>query len=119
MLHEVMEYYGLHRDVRQEGFFETEQYHQLFVALKTAIHHGQLIAVSGVVGCGKTTVLQRMQEELIRERDIVVARSLAVDKDRVNLGTLIMALFYDVSTERDIKIPTQAEKRERQLLDLI
>ena len=119
MLHEVMEYYGLHRDVRQAGFFETEQYHQLFVALKTAIHHGQLIAVSGVVGCGKTTVLQRMQEELIRERDIVVARSLAVDKDRVNLGTLIMALFYDVSTERDIKMPTQAEKRERQLLDLI
>ena len=46
MLHEVMEYYGLHRDVRQAGFFETEQYHQLFVALKTAIHHGQLIAVS-------------------------------------------------------------------------
>jgi type II secretory pathway predicted ATPase ExeA len=78
-----------------------------------------LVAVSGVVGCGKTTLLQRIQEELAREREILVARSLAVDKDRVNLGTLIMALFYDLATEKDVKIPTQAEKRERQLLDLI
>jgi type II secretory pathway predicted ATPase ExeA len=30
-----------------------------------------------------------------------------------------MALFYDLATEKDVKIPTQAEKRERQLLDLI
>jgi type II secretory pathway predicted ATPase ExeA len=119
MLHDVMDYYGLHRDFRQAGFFETDQYHQLFAELKTAITQGQLVAVSGIVGCGKTTLLQRMQAELIQEKDIVVARSLAVDKDRVNLVTLIMALFYDLSTERDIKIPTQTEKRERQLLDLI
>ncbi len=87
--------------------------------LKTAVRQGQLIAVSGIVGCGKTTLLQRVQEELARDKDILVARSLAVDKDRVNLVTLIMALFYDLSTERDVKIPTQTEKRERQLLDLI
>jgi type II secretory pathway predicted ATPase ExeA len=42
-----------------------------------------------------------------------------VEKERVNLGTLIMALFYDLATEKDIKIPPQPEKRERQLLDLI
>jgi type II secretory pathway predicted ATPase ExeA len=88
-----------------------------------SIHHfqcdGVLVAVAGIVGCGKTTLLQRMQEELIREKDIVVARSLTVDKDRVHLGTLIMALFYDLSTEKEVKIPSQPEKRERQLLDLI
>jgi hypothetical protein len=43
MLHDVMEYYGLHRDFRQAGFFETEQYHQLFTELKTAIRQGQLV----------------------------------------------------------------------------
>jgi type II secretory pathway predicted ATPase ExeA len=42
-----------------------------------------------------------------------------VDKDRVNLGTLIMAVFYDLATEKDIKIPPQPAKRERQLLGLI
>jgi type II secretory pathway predicted ATPase ExeA len=119
MLHDVMDHYGLLRDFRHAGFFETEQYQHLFAELKTAIRQGQLVAVSGVVGCGKTTLLQRIQEELAREKEILVARSLAVDKDRVNLGTLIMALFYDLATEKDVKIPTQAEKRERQLLDLI
>lgn len=119
MLRDVMDYHGLRRDVRQAGFFETEQYHQLYMELKTAITQGQLVAVAGIVGCGKTTLLQRVQVELVREREILVARSLAVDKDRVNLGTLIMALFYDIATEKDVKIPPQPEKRERQLLDLI
>jgi len=119
MLRDVMDYHGLRHDFRQAGFFETDQYPQLYLELKTAITQGQLVAVAGIVGCGKTTVLQRMQNELVREKDILVARSLAVDKDRVSLGTLIMALFYDLTTEKDVKIPPQPEKRERQLLDLI
>jgi hypothetical protein len=32
---------------------------------------------------------------------------------------LIMALFYDLATEKDFKIPTQPERRERALRDLI
>ena len=119
MLRDVMDYHGLHRDFRQAGFFETAQYQPLYMELKTAITQGQLVAVAGLVGCGKTTLLHRVQAELVREKEILVARSLAVDKDRVNLGTLIMALFYDLATEKDIKIPPQPEKRERQLLDLI
>ena len=119
MLRDVMDYHGLHRDFRQAGFFETAQYQQLYMELKTAITQGQLVAVAGLVGCGKTTLLHRVQAELVREKEILVARSLAVDKDRVNLGTLILALFYDLATEKDIKIPPQPEKRERQLLDLI
>ncbi len=31
------------------------------------------------------------------------------------LGTLISALFYDLSADKEIKIPTQGEKREREL----
>jgi type II secretory pathway predicted ATPase ExeA len=119
MLHEVMDYYGLHRDFRHAGYFATEAHQQLATALKTAIKQGQLIAVSGIVGTGKTTLLHRVQDELIREKEVLVARSLAVDKDRVELRTLIMALFYDLATEKDVKIPTQPETRERQLLDLI
>ena len=30
-----------------------------------------------------------------------------------------MALFYDLATEKDFKIPTQPERRERVLRDLI
>ena len=91
----------------------------IVTALKAAITQGQLVALSGIVGCGKTTTLHRLHEMLGREPNIVVSRSLAVDKDRVHLGTLMMALFYDLAREKDITIPTQPERRERQLLELI
>jgi type II secretory pathway predicted ATPase ExeA len=108
MLPEVMDYYGVHRDFRHTGYFATEAQQQLSTALK-----------AGIVGSGKTTLLHRVQDELMREKEVLVARSLAVDKARVELRTLIMALFYDLATEKDVKIPTQPETRERQLLDLI
>ena len=56
---------------------------------------------------------------LHEEGKILVSKSLAVDKGRVNLGTLIMALFFDLATEKSFTVPTQAEKRERKLRDLI
>jgi type II secretory pathway predicted ATPase ExeA len=113
MLYEVMAYYGFRRDLRHVGYFETDQSQQIVAALKAAITQGQLVALSGIVGCGKTTTLHRLHEVLGREPDIVVSKSLAVDKDRVHLGTLMMALFYDLAPEQDVTIPTQPEKRER------
>ena len=44
-----------------------------------------------------------------------LSKSLAVDKHRITLGTLITALFYDLSPEKPVRIPTQGEKRERDL----
>ncbi len=75
--------------------------------------------MAGIVGCGKTTLLHRIEQELRAEKKILVSRAMAVDKDRINLGTLIMALFFDLAIEKDFKIPTQTEKRERGLLALI
>jgi type II secretory pathway predicted ATPase ExeA len=42
-----------------------------------------------------------------------------VDKHRATLATLISALFYDLSPEKNVKIPAQGEKRERLLQELI
>lgn len=119
MLNEVMDYYRLAHEFRHVGYFETEHHQQVFHAVKMAIKRGELVVLSGIVGCGKTTVLQRVQDVLRQEKEILVSKSLAVDKESVNLGTLIMALFYDVATEKEVSIPTQSEKRERRLLDLI
>jgi hypothetical protein len=44
---------------------------------------------------------------------------LSLEKSQISLATLIMALFYDLATEKDFKIPTQPERRERALRDLI
>lgn len=119
MLSDVMTYFGLKRTLDHVGYFETEDQTNLFKELKLQVRQGRLIAVTGVVGCGKSTTLQRLQLELASEKDIITSRSLAVDKDKVNLGVLMAALFWDLSTEKDAKPPTQPEQRERKLLALI
>lgn len=119
MLSEVKKHFGLKRELRQVGFFPTDHHDRLIQEIKSAINEGQLIAMAGIVGCGKTTLLLRIERELRAEKKILVSRALAVDKDRINLGTLITALFFDLATEKDFKMPTQPEKRERGLLALI
>ncbi len=119
MLAETMEYFGLSREFRKVGFFETEHHSQLLKEIKNAIKSGRLIAISGIVGCGKTTLLKRVQDELRQEKEVIVSKSLSIDKGRVKLPTLIMALFYDLATEKDFRIPVQPEKRERKLQELI
>ncbi len=119
MLREVMKYFGLDKSFEQAGYFEIAEQVALFKELKRVIRQGGLIALSGMVGCGKTTALQRLMKELSTDKDIVVSRSLAVEKERVSLGTLIVALFCDLSSEKNPKLPTMAEQRERKLLSLI
>ena len=65
----------------------------------------------------KDTTLNNQQ--LKDENRVLVAKALAVEKHRITLGTLITALFYDLSTEKPLRIPTQSEKRERALRDLV
>jgi type II secretory pathway predicted ATPase ExeA len=119
MLSDVMDYYGLTRNFQGAGYFETEHHQQLLKELKAAIKQGQMVALSGIVGCGKTTTLKAIRNELTKEKEVLVSKSLSVEKGQVNLSTLIVALFYDLATEKDFKIPTQPEKRERLLQELI
>lgn len=119
MLSDVMNYYSFIRDFKGAGYFETEHHQQIVKELKVAIKQGQMVALSGIVGCGKTTTLKAIQQELNKEKEVLVSKSLSVEKGQVNLGTLILALFYDLVTEKDFKIPTQPERRERMLQALI
>ena len=114
-----MSFYGLKRTFDRVGYFETESQTQLFQELKPLLRSGRLIALAGIVGCGKTTTMNRLQSELSTEKEIIVSRSLAVDREKVNLGTLMIALFCDLNTEKDNKFPSQSEQRERKLLTLI
>jgi type II secretory pathway predicted ATPase ExeA len=119
MLGEVMEHYGITRSFCDAGYYETEHHRRISQELDATIRRGGLIALCGIVGCGKTTLLARTKEALQQEGEILVSRSLAVDKAHVNLKTLIMALFYDLTIEEEVKVPAQAERRERLLLSLI
>jgi energy-coupling factor transporter ATP-binding protein EcfA2 len=68
MLSDVRNYYGLARDFGQAGYFETEHSEQIVNELKLEIKAGKLVALSGIVGCGKTTMLRRIQEALSQKR---------------------------------------------------
>lgn len=119
MLTEVMDFFGLVKEFRRAGYYETDHLRQLFKEIEAAIRSGKLIALTGVVGCGKTVTLRRLQENLKANGKILVSKSLSVDKSRATLPTLIAALFYDLSSDKKIKIPSFGEKRERELRELI
>ena len=119
MYGEMMSYYGLTRDLDKAEYFETEAFGRTLLSLKMAIASGGIIAMTGIVGSGKTMALRRMQEVLKDESKFVFCKALATDKRQVNVNTLYTALFSDLPTEKDFKIPTKPEKRERILQELI
>ncbi len=114
-----MEHYGLALPFDGAGFFETEHHQKVIKQMKAAIQAGRLVALSGLAGAGKTVLAQRLQEDLAREGKVRVAKSLSVDKERVTLQTLMVALFFDLSPEEEPWIPSQGERRERELRNLI
>lgn len=119
MLAEVQDHFGFTRDPQAAGFYDTPYHRQFLRDLRAAIHAGKLIAFTGLVGSGKTLLLRQLQADLMAEKRVTVSKSLAVDKDRASLTTLITALFYDLSPEKDPRIPAQSEHRERALRDLV
>ncbi len=118
MLKDVQTHFGLTRQLYGAGTFETDHHRQILREVPAAVKTGQLTVISGLVGCGKTMLLRRIEAELTGQK-IIVAKSLAVDKHRTTLPTLIDALFFDLSNEKDVKIPKHGEKRERELRDLV
>jgi type II secretory pathway predicted ATPase ExeA len=113
MLSDVMAHFGLTKSLRHVDYFETEHHRQLLKDLKAAIHEGGIVALTGVVGSGKTVLLWRMQEQLRHEGQIEVSESLVFDVPRVTLNTLKLALYYDLATEKDGDLTGKPEKSER------
>jgi type II secretory pathway predicted ATPase ExeA len=116
---EVMQHYGLTQPLSHAGYFETSQHKQLLKDIRSSILEGRLIAVCGVVGCGKTVTMRRLQQQLKDENRITVSKSLTVEKHSIKLASLIAALFYDLSADKQVQIPKQGERRERELRELV
>lgn len=67
----------------------------------------------------KTVTLRRLQQILKDESRISVAKSLSVEKHGIMLATLITALYDDRAQDKQMQIPKQGERRERELQELI
>ena len=98
-----MEFYGLTRSPRAVGYYETTHHRQLLQDIKQAVYDGDLVALCGVVGAGKTVTLRRLQELLARENRVIVSKSISVEKSRVTLGDAdhgaVLRPFYRQGTE--------------------
>jgi type II secretory pathway predicted ATPase ExeA len=116
---EVMEYYGLTKPLNRAGYYETEHHGQMLKSVRATILEGRIVALCGVIGSGKTVTLRRLQQQLKDENKITVSRSLTVEKQSIKLGTLIAALFYDLSPGKKIRVPPRIEDRERELQELV
>jgi type II secretory pathway predicted ATPase ExeA len=121
MLADVQAHFGLTRPFHRVGNYETEHQRALVREVCAVIQTGRLVVVAGLVGSGKTHLLTCIEEELARSGKIAVAKSLAVDKRRTSLPSLIEAMFYDLTPgdRSKVKIPKQPERRERELRDLM
>ncbi len=102
MLSDVMEHFGLRRSLRQVGYCATEYHHQILKDLSVATREGGLIALTGVVGSGKTGLLGRMIDQLRHDGDVEVAESLVFDVPRVTLTTLKLGHCQLVAEPRSV-----------------
>ena len=121
MLADVQAHFGLAKPFQRVGNFETDHQRALVREVYAVVQTGRLVVVAGLVGSGKTHLLTRIEEELGRSNRIAVAKSLAIDKRRTSLPSLIEAMFYDLTPgdRSKVKIPKQPERRERELRDLM
>ena len=77
MLSEIKSYYGFTRDISsigQSAYFENTQLQQVLHELKLAIKDSKLIVLAGIVGSDKTTTLQKIQDLLEQDKDVVVKK---------------------------------------------
>src|SRR5687768_405495 len=116
MLSGVMEHFGLSQSFKQAEGFETDHHRQVLKDLKIAVYEGGIIALTGIVGSGKSALLNRLQDQLRDEGKLAISDSLTFTVPRVNLDTLKLALYYDLATDKDGDLTIKTEKSERMLI---
>lgn len=60
----------------------------------------------------RSVTLRRLQQLLKEENRVSVAKSVSVEKHSIKLATLISALYYDLSQDKQVQIPKQGERRD-------
>lgn len=117
---DAMNFYRLNKLFQHAGYYETAQLKDLLARMKTQIKYGGLLALSGMIGSGKTVTMRRLREDLVKENQVLICRSLSVQKERVGLDSLMLALYYDLTQNKDYRVPSFTKERwARELRDLI
>ena len=73
---ESMKHYGITKEFDKADYFETQHYQSMLANIQHAIKGGGLIALTGMVGSGKTVTLRRLQQTLQDSNKIIFAKHL-------------------------------------------
>jgi type II secretory pathway predicted ATPase ExeA len=119
MILDALEEYGFDKPLSEAGFYATDKIKRLHEKIKSlALRYGNLIAISGTVGSGKTTFINELMFELKKEGKCTVSYSYSSDREGVNVKTLLTALLIDLK-KSDKATPTAYEIRDRHLVELM
>jgi type II secretory pathway predicted ATPase ExeA len=116
---EVMQHYGLTLPLSQAGYFETAHHQQLIKDIKGAVFEGRLIALCGVIGSGKnrdTTPPSTGDGGGKENHRLLVLRHREAQRQAGHLHRCALLRFVH---RKQVRIPTQGEKRERDFRELI
>jgi type II secretory pathway predicted ATPase ExeA len=115
VLANILKTYKLSKDFSSPGFYESKELLQVEENLKEHIRLGHFIAFTGAVGVGKTTLIRRVKMDLQRAKSFIVSESQTIEKEKINLTSIVNALFMDLNEKPD----KERESRDRKLLQLI
>jgi type II secretory pathway predicted ATPase ExeA len=116
---EYLRYYNIEKDFSNAGNYNTEHSKLLNEGILHSIRNGKFTILTGLVGSGKTTTVKILKNDLENDKKIITARLFSSDKRKVGINELYAALFFDIQTDKDFKIPSQGEAKARKLIELI
>ena len=115
MLTDILKTYKLNGDFSRTGFYASKEVGRLEENLVEPMRLGHFVALTGPVGAGKTTLIQKVKGEVQKSKAMVVSESQALEKEKVTIALLVNALFMDFGEKPD----RDRESRDRKLFQLI
>lgn len=61
MIRDVKRYFDMEKEFRNADFLETNSYRQICDDVVSTIRNGHLVALTGIVGCGKTVTVRKIR----------------------------------------------------------
>ena len=68
MYQQALNKFNLSKPFIKSGYFETNQYKDIYSDLKKIISLGGIVSLTGMVGSGKTTMLRKIKQELDKDK---------------------------------------------------
>src|SRR6266498_5352321 len=115
MLADILKHYKLTGDFSRVGFYQSKELTRVEEKLREHIRLGYFTALTGSVGAGKTTLVRKMIADLKKSKAALVSESMSMEKERVNLTSLVNALYMDFGEKPE----KERESRDRKLFQLI